>query len=108
MWLILAEAIIKISIAAIVCHFLYLLIARIAIQKSSLDIPGGLIARLLNDWFDVYQKTNTDRQYKLILLIHLFPASLITVLIWQSLFQAILILNGILLFLIVFSTTTRN
>lgn len=104
----LAEAILKILIAAIVCHFVYLLLAKIAIKKSSLDIPGGLIAKLLNDWFDVYQKSNTDWQYKLILLIHIFPASLITVLIWHSLFQAILILNGIFLFLIVFSTTRRD
>lgn len=108
MFLITAEAIIKILAIAIVIHFVYLVIAKIAIPKNSPDIPGGLIAKLLNDWFDVHKKTNTDWQYKLMLIIHILPASLITVLIWQSLFQAILILNGILVFLIVFSTTTRD
>jgi hypothetical protein len=86
---------------------------------------GGIVAKLFNDWLDVvgYLKNPgdrknilnkdknlklLDRQYKLMLLIHILPASLLTALIWGYLIQPVGIITALYLVLMVFSTTRRN
>lgn len=117
--IILGEAILKIVIFCIAIHFFYLIIVKISLQKNSQDLVGGLVAKFFNHWLDVVDvvtkkstKKNidniTDQQYKLMLLMHILPASLVTALIWQYLLQTVLIVNAVFLLLIVFSTTKRN
>lgn len=119
------EAIIKIVFLSIVIHFLYLIIVKFALKKNSQDMLGGIVAKLFNDWLDVvgYLKNSgdrknilnkdknlklLDRQYKLMLLIHILPASLLTALIWGYLIQPVGIITALYLVLMVFSTTRRN
>ena len=104
----LLEAIVKILIFCLVIHYAYLAIVKISLRENSQDMVGGLVAKLFNDWLDVTANKCTDRQYKLMLVIHLLPASLVSVLIWPYLLQSVLIISAVFFVLIMFSTTERN
>ena len=102
------EAIVKIIVFCVVVHYVYLMIVKFSIRENNQDMLGGLVAKFFNTWLDVVAHKCTDQQYKLMLVIHLLPASLATVLIWQYLLQAVLSINAVFLVLILFSTTQRN
>jgi hypothetical protein len=104
----LLEAIVKILIFSLVFHYAYLAIVKISLRENSQDMLGGLVAQLFNDWLDVAAHNCTDRQYKLMLFIHLLPASLLTVFIWPYLLQTLLIINAVFFLLLMFSTTERS
>jgi hypothetical protein len=104
----LVESVIKILVFTLVVHGFYLLLVKFALRRDSQDILGGIIAKFFNIWLDVQNRHATDQQRKLMLAMHLFPASILVILIWSYLSVSVLVLNLIFCLMLIVSSTIRR